>query len=85
MAACSKMSEREKERDAHYCELGHGRLSRSSPRTPTQTEIIIFGVFGRLSSTMSNLKKSRQVDGGEIIEGLTAFVTALSKKISTPQ
>lgn len=46
MAACSKMSEREKERDAHYCEPRHGRLSRSSPRTPTQTEMIIFGAFG---------------------------------------
>lgn len=42
MAACSKMSEREKEGDAHYCKLRHARLSCSSPRTPTQTKIIVF-------------------------------------------
>lgn len=80
MAACSEMSEREKERDAHYCELRHGRLSRGSACTPTRTEMIVFGVFVRLS-TMWNLKKSRQVAGAEISEGLTSFVTASPKSV----
>lgn len=84
MAACSKMSEREKERNAHYCELRHSRVSRSSPRMPSQTEMIIFAVFGRLS-TNQNLKTSRQVAGAETSRGLTSFVADLSKICSSRQ
>lgn len=39
-----------KKRDAHYCELRHGRLSCGSAGTPTQAEMIIFGVFVCLST-----------------------------------
>lgn len=67
MAARSKMSEREKEGNAHYCELRHSRLSCSSPRMPAQSEIIIFWCF-QSSEYNVNPKMSRREHAAEITE-----------------